>query len=63
MNKKILICIPARFHSMRLPGKPLLKINNKTIIEHVIDKVNQVSYPKDIVILTEDIKILCSFFH
>ena len=57
MNKKILICIPARFHSMRLPGKPLLKINNKTIIEHVIDKVNQVLYPKDIVILTEDIRI------
>ena len=57
MNHKILICIPARFHSTRLPGKPLLKVNNKTIIQHVIDKVNDISYNKDIVVLTDDNRI------
>ena len=36
---KIIICIPARYQSSRLPGKPLLEINNKTIINHVYEKV------------------------
>lgn len=36
---KIIICIPARYKSTRLPGKPLLKINGKTIINHVYDRV------------------------
>lgn len=29
------VLIPARYQSTRLPGKPLLKFQNKTIIEHV----------------------------
>ncbi|APJ04473.1 3-deoxy-manno-octulosonate cytidylyltransferase [Silvanigrella aquatica] len=34
-NKSIIIIIPARFASTRLPGKPLLKIGSKSIISHV----------------------------
>ena len=55
----ILICIPARYASSRLPGKPLLKINNKSIIEHVylnalkIDCIDK----NNIIILTDDNKI------
>jgi len=56
MNKKILCCIPARFNSTRLPGKPLLKINNKTIINHVYDKVKE-TIVDHIVILTDDKRI------
>ena len=36
MSKTPLIIIPARFASKRLPGKPLEKIGNKTLIEHAI---------------------------
>jgi len=54
---KILCCIPARYHSSRLPGKPLLKINDKTIIQHVYEKALQTKVD-DIVILTEDKRIL-----
>ena len=34
---KILVCIPARYNSTRLPGKPLLEINNKSIIRLVYE--------------------------
>ena len=35
---KSIILIPSRLAATRLPNKPLLKINNKTIISHVYDK-------------------------
>ena len=53
---KILCCIPARYESKRLPGKPLLKINNKTIINLVYEKALQTKLD-DIVILTDDKRI------
>ena len=55
MNK-ILCCIPARYQSSRLPGKPLLKINNKTIIQLVYEKALQINVDK-IVVLTDDERI------
>ena len=55
MNK-ILCCIPARYESTRLPGKPLLKINNKTIINLVYEKALQTKVD-DIVVLTDDNRI------
>ena len=55
-NNKILCCIPARYHSTRLPGKPLLKINNITIINHVYEKAKQTKVD-EIVILTDDQRI------
>ena len=53
---KILCCIPARYESSRLPGKPLLKINNKTIINLVYESVKK-SVINNIVILTDDKRI------
>ena len=35
---KTLILIPSRLTATRLPGKPLLKINNLSIISHVVKK-------------------------
>ena len=32
------VLIPARYQSTRLPGKPLLKFQGKTIIEHVYQR-------------------------
>ncbi|MBC74946.1 MAG: 3-deoxy-manno-octulosonate cytidylyltransferase [Halobacteriovoraceae bacterium] len=34
---KTLILIPARYGSSRFPGKPLAKINNKPMIQHVVE--------------------------
>lgn len=52
----ILCCIPARYNSTRLPGKPLLKIQNKTVIQRVYEQALKTSV-KDIVILTDDKRI------
>ena len=54
---EIYLFIPARFNSTRLPGKPLLKINDKTIIHHVYENVKQIKHVNKIVILTDDNKI------
>ena len=53
---KILCCIPARYESSRLPGKPLLKINNKSIIQLVYEKAQQ-TIVDNIVVLTDDERI------
>ena len=55
-SKNVLCCIPARYGSSRLPGKPLLKINNKTIINLVYEQV-QKSIVKNIIVLTDDKRI------
>lgn len=54
MNK--LCCIPARYESSRLPGKPLLKFNGKTIINLVYEQVLKTKIT-DIIVLTDDNRI------
>lgn len=56
INLKILCCIPARYESSRLPGKPLLKINNKTIINLVYEQVLKTNI-SNIIVLTDDERI------
>ena len=51
------ICIPARYGSQRLPGKPLLKIGEKTIIHRVFEKCLQTSAER-ILVATDDLRIL-----
>ena len=51
------ICIPARYGSKRLPGKPLLKIGKKTIIHRVYEKCLQTSADR-ILIATDDSRIV-----
>lgn len=53
----IFLFIPARYNSSRLPGKPLLKINNKSIINLVYDNVTKLKNIDNIIILTDDIRI------
>ena len=53
------ICfIPARYESSRLPGKPLLKINDKTIINLVYEQVKKCKLIDKIIILTDSSLIL-----
>lgn len=54
---KIIALIPARLKSTRLPEKPLLKIRNIPIIQHVYNNVKKVKIINEIIILTDDIKI------
>ena len=38
MNTNTLIVIPVRMGSTRFPGKPLININGKSMVEHVWEK-------------------------
>lgn len=54
---KIIGCIPARYASTRLPGKPLCEIAGKPLILHVIERAKQSKKLSDIVVLTDDQRI------
>jgi 3-deoxy-manno-octulosonate cytidylyltransferase (CMP-KDO synthetase) len=54
---KTLILIPSRMSATRLPGKPLLKINNLSIISHVVNKAKNAELGR-VVVCTEDQSIL-----
>ena len=50
------VVIPSRYASARLPGKPLLKINGKPMIEHVYERAVE-SGATEVVIATDDERI------
>jgi 3-deoxy-manno-octulosonate cytidylyltransferase (CMP-KDO synthetase) len=56
-NYKIIGCIPARYASSRLPGKPLSDIAGKPMIIHVVEKARQASTLSDVIVLTDDQRI------
>lgn len=51
-----IVVIPARYASTRLPGKALVNIAGKTMIEHVVDRANE-SNAKRIIVATDDERI------
>ena len=53
---KTLVIIPSRLGATRLPGKPLLKINNKSIISHVFKRAQDADIG-DVVVATENMEI------
>ena len=54
---KTLIIIPSRLSATRLPGKPLLKINDISIISHVFNKAKETKIG-EVMVATEDQEIV-----
>jgi 3-deoxy-manno-octulosonate cytidylyltransferase (CMP-KDO synthetase) len=54
---KTLILIPSRMAATRLPGKPLLKINNLSLVSHVFKRAEEANIG-EVVVATEDKEIL-----
>ncbi|WP_440672431.1 3-deoxy-manno-octulosonate cytidylyltransferase [Candidatus Pelagibacter sp. HIMB1715] len=54
---KTLIIIPSRLSATRLPGKPLLKINNISIISHVFNKAKEANIG-EVIVAAEDQEIV-----
>ena len=50
---KTLIIIPSRLSATRLPGKPLLKINDISIISHVFNKAKEANIG-EVIVAAED---------
>jgi 3-deoxy-manno-octulosonate cytidylyltransferase (CMP-KDO synthetase) len=55
--QRILAVIPARYSSSRFPGKALVSIAGKTMLQHVWERTCQARYLTDIVIATDDERI------
>ena len=54
---KTLIIIPSRLSAVRLPGKPLLKINGLSIISHVFKKAEEANIG-EVFVAAEDQEII-----
>ena len=54
---KILGIIPARYGSTRFPGKPLVDINGKTMIQRVYEQAKSCSALTDVIVATDDERI------
>lgn len=54
---KILGVIPARYGSSRFPGKPLVKIGDKTMIQRVYEQASKAKNLHQVIVATDDIRI------
>ena len=55
---KTLAVIPARYASSRFPGKPLVEIAGKSMIQHVWERAMQTKAIDDVLVATDDQRIL-----
>jgi len=53
----VLALIPARFASSRLPGKPLVEIAGKPMIQHVYERTRSAGRAERVVVATDDQRI------
>jgi len=51
---KFLGIIPARYASSRFPGKPLIDIEGKTMIQRVYEQVKKSTKLNEVVVATDD---------
>lgn len=54
---KVIAIIPARFDSTRFPGKPLVKLGNKYIIQHVYEQAKKSNLFEEVIVGTDDQRI------
>lgn len=57
MKSKTGIAIPVRMDSVRFPGKPLAKILDMPMIQHVWERANMSKYAYEVVVITPDQEI------
>jgi len=54
----VAIVIPARYASTRLPGKPLLQIAGKPMVQHVFERASVVRGASRVVVAVDDYRVL-----
>ena len=54
---KIAVVIPARYDSQRLPGKPLLDLGGRPMIQHVVERCQRARGISRVVVATDDRRI------
>jgi 3-deoxy-manno-octulosonate cytidylyltransferase (CMP-KDO synthetase) len=56
VSKNVAVIIPARYASTRLPGKPLISLAGKPMIQHVYERASQADVTQ-VVVATDDDRI------
>jgi 3-deoxy-manno-octulosonate cytidylyltransferase (CMP-KDO synthetase) len=56
-SHKVVVVIPARYASSRLPGKPLAEINGKPMIQHVVERARRATLVHEVIVATDDQRI------
>jgi 3-deoxy-manno-octulosonate cytidylyltransferase (CMP-KDO synthetase) len=51
------IIIPARYHSKRLPAKPLLKSTGKYLVQHVYERASRSKRARYVIVATDDPRV------
>ena len=54
MTKEVIVIIPARYSSQRLPGKPLVNIGGKPLIQRVFERALQIKNANEVIIVTDN---------
>ena len=57
-NPEVVIVIPARFGSTRLPGKPLVSLAGKPMIQRVYERAKLASQANRVIVATDDERIV-----
>lgn len=54
---KVTVVIPARYGSIRFPGKPLADISGKPMVQHVYERASQATLVDEVFVATDDRRI------
>lgn len=57
-QQRLVIVIPARYGSTRLPGKPLIDILGKPMVQHVYERAMQVPNVHAVLVATDDARVM-----
>jgi 3-deoxy-manno-octulosonate cytidylyltransferase (CMP-KDO synthetase) len=57
-DPQVVVVIPARFGSTRLPGKPLVTLAGKPMIQHVYERAKRAQTVHQVLVATDDQRIL-----
>ena len=57
ISQSVTVVIPARYGSSRFPGKPLVELNGKPMIQHVYERAVACRAVSDVLVATDDERI------
>ena len=57
ISRSVTVVIPARYGSSRFPGKPLVQLNGKPMIQHVYERAVACRAVSDVLVATDDERI------
>jgi 3-deoxy-manno-octulosonate cytidylyltransferase (CMP-KDO synthetase) len=57
-GKQVVVVIPARYGSTRLPGKPLVSLRGKSMIQRVYERARQAKRVHRVIVATDDQRIV-----